>query len=326
MVEYSLARGHAVTLFNRGRSNTHLFPTVEKLVGDRDGDLGALEGRSWDVVIDNSGYVPRYVRDSAELLHGSVGRYIFVSSVAVYADFKTPNFDEDYTLGTMEDNTVEEVTGETYGPMKVLAEQAVQEIYGAASTIVRPHYIVGPGDSTDRWTYWPLRVAAGGEMAVPGAPTDPIQFIDVRDLTGWMIRLAEQDVEGVFNGVGPEHPLTMEAMLAEAASVSNSDVTFTWIDPEFLEGEEASFPIWVPATEEWAGFHRTSGARARAAGLTHRSTRQTVEDTLAWWSEQDDERRSQVRSGFRTPDLGFAPASMEAMLAAEEALIARWNA
>ncbi|MCH7564760.1 MAG: NAD-dependent epimerase/dehydratase family protein [Gemmatimonadetes bacterium] len=327
MVRYAQSRGHTLTLFNRGRTNTHLFPEVEKLKGDRDGDLLALEGRTWDVVIDNSGFVPRLVRDSAELLHGSVGRYIYVSSVSAYADFETPGFDEDYTLGTMEDNTVEEVTGATYGPLKVLCEQAVQEIYGAAATIVRPHYIVGPGDSTDRWTYWPVRVAEGGEVAVPGTPTDPIQFIDARDLTGWMIRLAEDDVGGVYNGVGPEHLLTMEAMLAVARDASGSDATFTWMDADFLGDQNASFPIWSAATGETAGLHQTSGARARQAGLTYRPLDETIRDTLAWWAEQDDERRSQMRAGFRMrPEVPGGPTSMEAMMAGEVSLLERWRA
>lgn len=327
MVRYAQGRGHTLTLFNRGRTNTHLFPDVEKLRGDRDGDLAALEGRSWDVVIDNSGFVPRIVGDSAELLHGSVGRYIYVSSVSAYADFETPDFDEDYALATMEDNTVEEVTGATYGPLKVLCEQAVQTVYGAGATIVRPHYIVGPGDPTDRWTYWPVRVAVGGEVAVPGTPSDPIQFIDARDLTSWMIRLAEGDVGGVFNGVGPEQALTMENMLIAARSAAASDANFVWIDAEYLGEQSASFPIWSPAMGATAGLHRTSGARARGAGLTYRPLGETLRDTLEWWNSQDEERRSQVRAGFRRPpDLPFGPATMEAMLAGESAVLEAWAA
>ncbi|GMR13062.1 MAG: SDR family oxidoreductase [Gemmatimonadota bacterium] len=327
MVRYAQARGHTITLFNRGRTNTHLFPDVEKLKGDRDGDLVALEGRAWDVVIDNSGYVPRLVRDSAELLHGSVSWYIYVSSVSAYADFETPGFDEDYPLATMDDVTVEEITGATYGPLKVLSEQVVQEVFGAAATIIRPHYIVGPGDSSDRWTYWPVRVAEGGEVAVPGAPNDPIQFIDARDLTGWMIRMAEHRVGGVFNGVGPEYLLTMETMLAAARTAAGSDATFTWMDADFLSAQNASFPIWSPATGATAGLHRTSGARARQAGLTYRPVATTLRDTLAWWREQDDERRSQMRAGFRMPpDVPSGPTSIEAMMAGEVSLIERWRA
>jgi nucleoside-diphosphate-sugar epimerase len=327
MVRYAQARGHTLTLFNRGRTNTHLFPEVEKLKGDRDGDLVALEGRTWDVVIDNSGYVPRLVRDSAELLHGSVGRYIYVSSVSAYADFETPGFDEDYPLATIDDVTVEEITGATYGPLKVLSEQVVQEVFGTGATIVRPHYIVGPGDSSDRWTYWPVRVAEGGEVAVPGTPADPIQFIDARDLTGWMVRLAENDVGGVFNGVGPEQPLTVEALLTAARDAAGSDATFTWIDADFLGERNASFPIWSPATGETAGMHRTSSARARQAGLIYRPLDETIRDTLAWWREQDEERRSQMRAGFRMPpDVPRGPTSMDAMMAGEVSLIERWRA
>lgn len=172
MVEYAVGRGHEVTLFNRGRTNTHLFPDLEKLVGDRDGDLAALEGRNWDAVLDNTGYVPRMVRDSAELLADS-GRYVFVSSISAYKDLGPHGITEDYEVGRLDDPTVEEWRGPAYGPLKALCEDVAQEVFGDRATVVRPGYIVGPGDGTDRWTYWPVRVAAGGAMAAPGAPSDP---------------------------------------------------------------------------------------------------------------------------------------------------------
>lgn len=327
MVRYARSRGHTLTLFNRGRTNPQLFPDIEKLRGDRDGDLAALEGRTWDVVIDNSGFVPRVVRDSAELLDGSVSRYIYVSSVSAYADFETPGFDEDYPLATMEDETVEQITGATYGPLKVLCEKAVQEVFGEGAMIIRPHYIVGPGDSSDRWTYWPLRAARGGDMAVPGAPSDPVQFIDARDLTAWMVRLAEGNVGGVYNGVGPAEPLTMAGMLTVMSDVAGAETAFTWVDPEFLRENDASFPIWSPASGATAGIHRTSGERARATGLTYRPLSETVSDLLMWWSEQDEARRSQMRAGFRMPpDLPPGPAALEAQMAAEAVLLERWRA
>lgn len=327
MVRYGLSRGHTITLFNRGRTNTHLFPDVEKLKGDRDGDLKALEGREWDVVIDNSGYVTRHVRDSAQLLSGAVGQYLFISSVSAYADFLTPNFDEDYALGTMDDPTVEDVTGDTYGPLKVLCEKEVQEAFGDHATIVRPGYIVGPGDSTDRWTYWPVRVDQGGEMIAPGEPSDPIQFIDARDLTSWVVRLLEQETNGVFNGVGPATRMTMGEMLEAMRSTTGADAEFTWVAADFLSDHDASFPIWNTPNGEQGALHQVNGARARAAGLTHRPFADTVRDTLEWWKSQDAERRSQMRAGLRVqPDLGRGPASMETMAPHEAKLLEAWHA
>lgn len=241
-VEYALSRGHTVTLFNRGRTNTHLFPELEKLVGDRDGDLAALEGRRWDAVIDNSGYVPRLVRDSAELLADS-GRYLFVSSISAYNDLTPDGITEDYEVGRLEDPTVERVTGQTYGPLKALCEEAVQDVFGDRANIVRPGYIVGPGDTTDRLTYWPVRVSMGGDVAAPGSPEDPIQFIDARDLGGWIVRMLENDIGGVFNGLGPTDPLNMGTMLEVCRDVSGSDAVFHWIDAEFLAEEGVFFPI-----------------------------------------------------------------------------------
>jgi 2'-hydroxyisoflavone reductase len=181
MVRRALERGHTVTLFNRGKTNEDLFPDLETLIGDRDGKLQALEGKRWDAVIDTSGYVPRHVRDSANLLKNGSRQYLFISSVSAYAKFDKPNITEDDPGGTIADTTVEKITGETYGPLKVLAEKAVQQAFPNGATIVRPGYIVGPGDSTDRWTYWPVRVAAGGEMIAPGEPSYPIEIIDARD-------------------------------------------------------------------------------------------------------------------------------------------------
>lgn len=327
MVEYAVERGHEVTLFNRGRTNTHLFPDLEKLVGDRDGDLAALEGRTWDAVLDNSGYVPRVVRDSAELLADS-GRYVFVSSISAYKDLGPHGITEDYEVGRMEDPTVEEVDGATYGPLKALCEEAAQDVFGERATIVRPGYIVGPGDSTDRWTYWPVRVAAGGTMAVPGAPTDPVQLIDARDLGGWMVRMVEQGVGGVFNGVGPAEAIDMTGMLDACRDASGSDAEFQWVDAAFVEEHGARFPIWNPPTHEtWGGAHLVSNARAIEAGYASRPVAETVRDTLAWWDGlAEDARPDGMRSGLRKPpELGGRTATMEAMRAAEGELLAAWE-
>ena len=326
MVRYAQSRGHTVTLFNRGRTNTHLFPDVEKLIGDRDGDLDALEGREWDAVIDNSGYVPRQVRDSAQLLSRTTGQYLFISTVSVYEDFATPGFDEDYPVGTLDDPTVEEVTGETYGPLKALCEQAVQESFQDHATIVRPGYIVGPGDPSDRWTYWPVRVARGGEMIAPGEPSDPIQIIDARDLTAWTVRLVELGTSGVFNGVGPATRMGMGDMLEATRDATDADTEFTWVGADFLNDRGASFSIWNEPAGEYVALHQADGRRSLAAGLTHRPVSETARDTLEWWNSQDAERRAQMRAGLRVGELGFGPAAMEAVIEHEAALLEAWHA
>ncbi len=326
MVRRALGRGHSVTLFNRGRTNTGLFPDVETLVGDRDGKLNALKGRTWDAVIDNSGYVPRHVRDSAQLLSNAAKHYLFVSSISAYANFEQAGIDENYALGTMADETFEEVTGETYGPMKVLAEKAVAAAFPTGTTIVRPGYIVGPGDRTDRWTYWPLRVRAGGAMLVPGTENDPVQFIDARDVARFVIHLLESVTTGTFNAVGPGKSLTMGKMLATMKDVTGADTTFRWADAGVLEAQNTYFPIWAPPEGESAGVHQVSNARARAAGLMFTPLAATVRDTLAWWDSLDAERQATMRAGlriFETPPDGFgaAPMSLTEQMQAEAKLL-----
>lgn len=326
MVRYATDRGHTVTLFNRGQTNTHLFPDLEKLVGDRDGDLGALEGRRWDAVIDNSGFFPRHVRDSATLLADS-GRYLFVSSISAYKDLTPPGITEDYEVGRLEDQTVEEMTNITYGPLKALCEEAVQEIFAERANIVRPGYIVGPGDTSDRWTYWPVRVAAGGDVAVPGAPEDPIQFIDARDLGSWMVRMLEDEVGGVFNGVGPAEPVDMATFLESCRQISGSGAALHWIDADFVAEQGARFPIWDSPDGDWGGAHLVDLSRALASGYTSRPIADTIRDTLEWWNAVSGEDRpgGAMRSGLRMPpDLEFGPATMEQMRAAEAALLAAW--
>ena len=328
MVRYAVARGHTVTLFNRGRTNTHLFPDLEKLVGDRDGDLTALEGRRWDAVIDNSGFVPRHVRDSATLLADS-GRYLFVSSISAYKDLAPHGITEDYEVGRLEDPTVEEVTGTTYGPLKALCEEAVQEIFGERANIVRPGYIVGPGDNSDRWTYWPVRVAAGGDVLVPGVPDDPVQFIDARDLGGWMVRMIEDEVGGEFNGVGPAEPVDMRQMLESCREVSGSGAVFHWVDAEFIEEQGAFFPIWNTTAGDFGGAHLVDISRSIETGYTSRPIADTIRDTLEWWNGLGEEERpgGAMRAGLRKPpELGRGGATMEAMMEAEAALLEAWAA
>ncbi len=326
MVRRARERGHTVTLFNRGRTNDDLFPDLETLIGDRNGQLQALEGREWDAVIDNSGYVPRHVRDSATLLAKAAKQYLFISSISAYADFSEPNITEDYRLGTLDDPTVEEVNGQTYGPLKALCERAVQETFPSGATIVRPGYIVGPGDSTDRWTYWPLRVAAGGEMIAPGEPSYPIEIIDARDLAQFVVRVVERRTLGAFNAVGPEKPYTMGDMLNRLKAATGSTATFTWIPAAWLEERKVAFPIWNGPTGTFAHAHTVSNARAVAAGMTYRPLEETTRETLEWWNGLPDDRRNAMRSGLRMPPaLGGGPASLARQMEAERAVLAGWK-
>jgi 2'-hydroxyisoflavone reductase len=287
LVESALARGHQVTLFNRGQHNPELFPTVEKLRGDRNGDLSALDGRRWDAAIDTCGYLPRVVRASARQLANSVGHYTFISSISVYASLPRPGMDEETAVGTLADESVEEITGETYGPLKALCEQEAEAAMPGRVLNVRPGLIVGPHDPTDRFTYWPRRVARGGEVLAPGRPDAPVQIIDARDLAEWSLRMVEAGGAGVYNATGPGSVLTMETLLSESRAVSGSDAALVWVKEEFLleagVAPWSEMPLWVPDREEGAaGFATVSSARAIAAGLTFRPLAATIGDTLAW--------------------------------------------
>ena len=285
-VDAALARGHEVTLFNRGQHNTELFPNVEKLRGDRDGNLSALEGRRWDAVIDPSGYVPRVVTDSARLLADAVEHYTFISSLSAYASFAQANQNEDAPLATMDDPTVEAVTGETYGPLKVLSEQAAQAAMPGRVAVIRPGLIVGPHDPTDRFTYWPVRVAKGGDILVPAPANYPVEFTDVRDLAEWTVRVAEQRSAGVFNASGPDTPATLGDLLETSRQISASDAGFVWVDEDFLSKNEvqpwSQLPLWIGNGPENAGFSRFDCSRAVAAGLTFRPMEETIAATLEW--------------------------------------------
>ena len=252
MVRHALSRGHAVTLFNRGRTNAELFPEVTTLIGDRNSQLGALESGNWDAVIDNSGYIPRHVRESTELLSSRAAHYLFISSISAYADLGQPGIDEGYALGQLDDESDENLTGETYGPMKALAERYVEDAFPRAATIVRPGYIVGPGDRTDRWTYWPLRVRAGGAMIVPGEPGDPVQFIDARDLAAFVVACIENGTLGTFNAVGPGEMLRMHEMLDSMKATIGVDTRIRWMRYADLDERHAMFPIVASPEGEFA--------------------------------------------------------------------------
>ena len=295
-------RGHEVTLFNRGKTKPGLFPDLEKLVGDRDPDKGegleALAGRKFDVVIDNSGYYPRMVGASAKLLGPNVRQYIYVSSISAYADNSTEGADETAELATMEDPTLETMGPgyQYYGALKALCEQAAEAAMPGRVAVVRPGYIVGPGDSTHRFTYWPLRVRIAGDMAVPGNPTDPIQVIDARDLAEWIIHLAEENITGVFNACGPAERLTMAEMLQTIQAVTKSEPTIHQIaDLKFMgEHPKVGFPIWAPYEGATLGFHASSNQRAIDAGLKFRPLEETIQATLEWFDALPEEQQQKV--------------------------------
>ncbi|HYO58185.1 SDR family oxidoreductase [Archangium sp.] len=302
------ARGHTLTLFNRGKTRPELFPDVEKLHGDRDPNkdegLKALEGRAFDAVIDTSGYYPRIVRASAELLAPNVGQYIFISSVSAYAKNDTPHADESAATATLADPNVETMgkNYENYGGLKRACEEATEKALPGRVTVVRPGYIVGPEDRTDRYVYFPLRYEKGGEMLAPGSPADPLQIIDVRDLAEWLVLLVERNTTGIFNAVGPEKPWTMGEMFAACKEVTGKDTKLIWVPGEFLlkngEDGEGALPIWAPAFGAYAGMHLRSNARAVRAGLRFRSPVITTRDALAWFKSQPEERRDKPRAGL----------------------------
>ena len=292
MVRYAMYRGHEVTLFNRGRTAPELFPGVETLIGDRDDQLDSLRGGTWDAVIDNSGYVPRHVRDSAELLRDNVGRYLFTSTGSVY-NFDQDELTEDAELLPLEDPTSEDVD-RYYGPLKVLCENAVTDIYGERGTVVRLHVVAGPGDPTDRFTYWPVRIDHGGEIIAPGSQSTPVQFIDVRDLAEFMVLLLERDIGGTYNAAGPAlDPTSMAEFLYGIRAITSTNLSFTWIDEQFLVEQEARFQLWYPPTEgAIRGLSRVRSHKGVAAGLTFRPLAETAFDTLEWFKSLPEERRN----------------------------------
>ncbi|WP_375766807.1 SDR family oxidoreductase [Archangium gephyra] len=302
------ARGHSLTLFNRGKTRPELFPDVEKLHGDRDPTKGeglkALEGRSFDAVLDTSGYYPRIVEASASLLAPNAGQYIFISSVSAYAKNDTPNADEDAAMATLADPNVETMgkNYENYGGLKRACEVAAEKAFPGRATIVRPGYIVGPEDRTDRYTYFPLRYEQGGEMLAPGSPSDPLQIIDVRDLAEWLVLLVERNTTGSFNAVGPEKPWSMGEMFAACKEVTGKDTKLVWVPGEFLlkngEDGEGALPIWAPAFGAYAGMHLRSNTRAVQAGLKFRSPVVTTRDSLEWFKSLPEERRNKPRAGL----------------------------
>lgn len=308
-VRYALSRGHQITLFNRGRRPQEWPAEVEELTGDRDkGDLKSLEGREWDVCIDNPAGLPSWVRDAGKVLAGKVKHYVFISTVSVYRDTSKPGRDESTPLEAYEGPDAMAETRQTlganmnlYGPLKAESEREAGKQFPGITTIIRPGLIVGPGDETDRFTYWPVRIAKNSEVLAPPAD-DPVQIIDARDLAEWTIRMVEQRSFGTFNACGPEKELGMGKMLEGIRSGVKSEAKLVHVTTDFLREQKVrpwgDLPGWVPGQGDSAGFSRTSNERAVKAGLTFRPVSTTAADTLAWFNDQPAERKSKLRAGL----------------------------
>jgi len=303
LTETALRAGHRVTLFNRGRTNPDLFPQAEQLRGDRAGDLSALQGRRWDAAIDVNGYLPREVRASAELLAGAVDRYVFISTISVYADWKTPFLHEDAPLEEPRagDEEAGEIPSGGYGRFKALCERFVEAALPGRNLIVRPCVIVGPWDPTGRFTYWVERVVRGGEVLAPGRPDRPVELIDVRDLAAWVVQMAERGETGVHNAAGPERVLTMREMLETCRAAAGADARFTWLPDGFLEERDVRLPFWYP--EGKYGYDLADNRRAVSKGLTFRPLVETVRDVHAWAVQGSEQRDSYDFSSEREAEL-----------------------
>ncbi len=309
-VEYALSRGHTVTLFNRGQTNPGLFPNVEKLVGDRNAPNGegyaSLKGRTWDVVIDNPTQIPRWVREAGAVLKDNAQRYVFVSTLSTYKSrAKIGMSERDDAMLNEPAPADAEPPKATYGQLKVRCENDAKAVWGDRALIVRPGLIVGPGDLTDRFSYWPIRVEQGGEILAPGTPDDPVAFIDQRDLTEFMIRLCEAQASGTYNVVGPRVTLSIAEMLYGCKAVTTSDARFTWVDADFVLANKlrpyTDLPVWVPPRGESEGWARMDTTKARNAGLTFRPLADTARDTLTYYHAQTPERQAALKAGL-TPE------------------------
>jgi 2'-hydroxyisoflavone reductase len=352
--ESAIARGHAVTHFNSGRTEElrkgagrpSAVPSgVETLYGNRDPNktaddrktegkanapkdpnspkgLSQLEGKKWDAVIDTSGYFPRMVKASAELLAPSVKQYIFISTISVYKDTRAP-FDESAPLQTLQDPTTEDMGKDfaNYGGGKALCEKAAEAAMPGRVTNIRPGFIVGPRDTSGRFIYWPVRASMGGNMIVPGTPGDPIQLIDVRDLADWIIHCIENNVVGVYNATGPAKELSMRSFVESVSKGVGSQTSFTWVANDFLDskGVHDQFPLYAPPTGETAGFHRASIFRALAKGIKFRPVSDTAKATLDWYKTLPAEIQGRV-----APQFAQRP-NEETWLATEKRVLEAWK-
>ena len=310
-VKYALSRGHKVTVFNRGKTHPGELPKeAEQLLGDRNGQLDALKGRTWDVCIDIPTTLPVWVRDAAQILKGNVDRYVFISTISVFSDVSKVNMDENGPLAEYKGADAMKETQETlrasnyglYGPLKVLSEKETEKWFPGKSLIIRPGLIVGPGDESDRFTYWPVRIERGGEVLAPGTPNDPVQYIDARDLAEWVIRMVEQSTVGIFNATGPNYKLIMGKMFDEIKAATKSNATFTWADADFLKAQNvrpwSDMPTWVPPRGQSIGFSQINVQKAISKGLTFRSIADTTTVTLDWFHKQSAERQAKLHAGL----------------------------
>jgi len=287
IAEAALKRNHQLTLFHRGKTNPDLFPEIEHVHGDREKDLALLREKKFDAVVDTCGYFPRVVSISAEALKQNVGRYLFISTISVYKDPVSP--DENSPVGTIEDSTMEEITGESYGPLKALCEQVVRDAYSERATIVRPGLIVGPNDPSDRFTYWPVRMERGGDVLAPDRKNQPVQIIDVRDLAEWCVSAIEKNVTGTYNATGPAQPYSLGDFLIAIQKSINSSARLVWTNTEILKENEvepwSDLPCVVPYDGSGDGFMNANVTAATTHGLTFRSLDRTAKDTLSWWHD-----------------------------------------
>ena len=328
LVAAALTRDHKVTLFNRGQHSPAARADVETIIGDRNTDLSRLQNRRWDAVVDMCGNLPGGVRAATELLSSSVDRYVFISSISVYADLSLPGVDESAPLKQLTSDQLERVKqiessgdtsastyGDMYGGLKALCEQVAESTMPGRVLVIRPGLIVGPYDYSDRFTYWVVRVARGGDVLAPGQANRPVQFIDARDVADWAVRMIEDKETGIYNANGLPHGLTMKNFLDECLSASGSDASFTWVDEEFLKQEEVAawseLPLWLPeSADNLKGFMFINSNKALKTGLEFRSLASTVQDTLSWHRE----------AGVAEP--------LKAGLSAEkeESLLRKWHA
>ena len=331
-VRYALTRGHKVTTFNRGKTHPGELPKdVEHLIGDRNGRLDALKDRRWDVVIDNPTTLPAWVRDAAQVLKGNVERYVFISTISVYAD-TSKGVDESAPLAKYEGpdafkETLEAMKAsgyKTYGPLKAISEQETEKWFPGKALIIRPGLIVGPHDETDRFTYWPVRIDRGGEVLAPGKPADPVQFIDARDLAEWTIRMAENRETGIYNGTGPAKPLVIGEMLGGIKTALNSTANLTWVSEDFLKQQKveawSDMPVWTGGED---GLARANISRALGKDLTFRPLAETARDTLAWFKSQPQDRQPRNNRGSRN----FSESHLRAGLTSgrEAEVLAAWH-
>jgi len=301
-VEHAISRGHTLTLFNRGRTNADLFPDVEKLTGDRNGDLESLRGRTWDAIVDIPATNPKWVRDSAQFLKDSADVYFFTSTRSVYSDFSKIGMDIEGPVYDADPAAIDEGRNLPYGPSKVLCERETRLAFPNRNIIVRPGLIVGPGDDTDRFTYWPARIDRGGEVLAPGGQDNPVMFIDVRDLAEWYVHLLEQQSRGTFNALGPEAPLSYAELLYGIRAVTSTPLSFTWVDTDFLLDRDVrpytQLPLWMPARGNRVGFNRFDLTRSLQAGIKYRPLAVTAHDTLEYHYTRSPERRASLRNGL----------------------------